>query len=784
MLTGETFANQSLYDRIQRIFEPYSRLMSKNFLIGKEMRYMELYTYNIHIEGTVQGVGFRPFIYQLATRLNLCGTVSNAAQGVEIVINATAVTLQSMIQSIKDELPPLATIDSLIVTKIDSKIFKDFQIISTEEEGKRTVRIPPDVSICKACEAELFDPGNRRYGYPFITCTHCGVRYSIIYDLPYDRKNTSMKFFEMCRACEEEYNNPLDRRYHAQPIGCHDCGPTLSLFDNVGVALVATQEYMIEKAVQFLLKGKILAVKGVGGYHLVCDATNDEAVQKMRERKKRPSKPYAVMVANIELARELAVMSEQEEELLTSKERPIVLLDSKGNHEGYPYSKFVAPNMTRIGLFLPYTPLHLLLLKKLNRPLVATSANVTDEPICINRESLEKLQGVYDYVLDHNREIVNGCDDSVVMAVKDQQVILRRSRGYAPASIKLPFKLEKNVLALGANQKSTIAIGFEDQVILSPHIGDLDSIGSVEYYKKNIATLERIYDFKPQVIAHDSHPNYESTKVAQQFKIQNSKFIIKDVQHHYAHILGVMAQKQLTGKVLGVAFDGTGYGDDGNLWGGEFLVCDYEGYERVAHLNYFKLLGGAKAIKEPKRVALSLLFDLYGEDALALHNPTIKAFSPSELKTYFIAWQKGLNAPLSSSVGRLFDGVASLTGVCQVMSFEGESGMMLEELYDASVKGHYTFGYEDGKIDVLPIVKKMLVEADTAVAVSKFFHTLVEMIETIHKQYDLPLVLSGGVFQNRVLLGLVLEKIPDAIISNAIPPNDGGIALGQVVTLP
>jgi hydrogenase maturation protein HypF len=784
MLTGETFANQSLYDRIQRIFEPYSRLMSKNFLIGKEMRYMELYTYNIHIEGTVQGVGFRPFIYQLATRLNLCGTVSNATQGVEIVINATAVTLQSMIQSIKDELPPLATIDSLIVTKIDSKIFKDFQIISTEEEGKRTVRIPPDVSICNECETELFDPSNRRYGYPFITCTHCGVRYSIIYDLPYDRKNTSMKFFQMCKACEEEYTNPLDRRYHAQPIGCHDCGPTLSLFDNVGVALVATQENMIEKAVQFLLKGKILAVKGVGGYHLVCDATNDEAVQKMRERKKRPSKPYAVMVANIELARELAVMSEQEEELLTSKERPIVLLDSKGNHEGYPYSKFVAPNMTRIGLFLPYTPLHLLLLNKLNRPLVATSANVTDEPICINRESLEKLQGVYDYVLDHNREIVNGCDDSVVMAVKDQQVILRRSRGYAPASIKLPFKLEKNVLALGANQKSTIAIGFEDQVILSPHIGDLDSIGSVEYYKKNIATLERIYNFKPQVIAHDSHPNYESTKVAQQFKIQNSKFIIKDVQHHYAHILGVMAEKQLTGKVLGVAFDGTGYGDDGNLWGGEFLVCDYEGYERVAHLNYFKLLGGAKAIKEPKRVALSLLFDLYGEDALALQNPTIKAFSPSELKTYFIAWQKGLNAPLSSSVGRLFDAVASLTGVCQVMSFEGESGMMLEELYDASVKGHYTFGYEEGKIDVLPIVKKMLLEADTAVAVSKFFHTLVEMIETIHQQYDLPLVLSGGVFQNRVLLGLVLEKIPDAIISNAIPPNDGGIALGQVVTLP
>lgn len=734
--------------------------------------------YRIFITGTVQGVGFRPFIYQLATKYNLQGRILNATQGVEILLNATSSQLQTFLDDIHSELPPLASIDSIETEKIAPRVFSGFSIVSTEEEGKRTVRIPPDVSICKACEAELFDPGNRRYGYPFITCTHCGVRYSIIYDLPYDRKNTSMKFFQMCKACEEEYTNPLDRRYHAQPIGCHDCGPQLELLDNVGRGVPTPT--IIDVAVQLLLDGKILAVKGVGGYHLVCDATNDEAVQKMRERKKRPSKPYAVMVANIELARELAVMSEQEEELLTSKERPIVLLDSKGNHEGYPYSKFVAPNMSRIGLFLPYTPLHLLFLNKLNRPLVATSANVTDEPICISRESLEKLQGVYDYVLDHNREIVNGCDDSVVMVVKDQQVILRRSRGYAPASIKLPFKLEKNVLALGANQKSTIAIGFEDQVILSPHIGDLDSIGSVEYYKKNIATLERIYDFKPQVIVHDSHPNYESTKVAQQFKIQNSKFIIKDVQHHYAHILGVMAEKQLTGKVLGVAFDGTGYGDDGNLWGGEFLVCDYEGYERVAHLNYFKLLGGAKAIKEPKRVALSLLFDLYGEEALTLQNPTIKAFSPSELKTYFIAWQKGLNAPLSSSVGRLFDAVASLTGVCQVMSFEGESGMMLEELYDASVKGYYTFGYEEGKIDVLPIVKKMLLEADTAVAVSKFFHTLVEMIETVHKQYDLPLVLSGGVFQNRVLLGLVLEKIPDAIISNAIPPNDGGIALGQV----
>ena len=731
---------------------------------------MKFETYKITINGTVQGVGFRPFIYQLATLLNLHGTVSNGTQGVEIILNSNSDILKVFIQKIEEALPLLASIDNITTTQIAQKLFTSFQIISTNEEGKRTVRIPPDVSICKECEAELFDPYNRRYGYPFITCTHCGVRYSIIYDLPYDRKNTSMKFFEMCKACEKEYINPLDRRYHAQPIGCWECGPKLELIDKAGQSLLTLT--VIDKAVELILEGSILAVKGVGGYHLMCDATNDEAVQKMRERKKRPTKPYAVMVANIELARELAVMSKKEEELLTSRERPIVLLDAKEQR----YSKLVAPNMSRIGLFLPYTPLHLLLLKKLNCPLVATSANITDEPICTNKESLDKLQGVYDYVLEHNREIVNGCDDSVVMVVKDQQVILRRARGYAPASIKLPFALFKNVLALGANQKSTIAIGFDNEVILSPHIGDLDTIDSVSYFEKNIQILERIYDFKPVVVIHDKHPNYESTKYALSH-YDNTKA----VQHHYAHILGVMAEKQIRGKVLGVAFDGTGYGDDGNLWGGEFLVCDYEGYERVAQINYFKLLGGARAIKEPKRVALSLLFDLYGDDVLRLQNPTTEAFSNRELKRYFITWQKGLNAPLSSSVGRLFDAVASLVGICQTISFEGESGMMLEALYESSVEGYYGFGYEDGKIDILRIIEEILLEENTIIAVSKFFHTLVEMIFTIHKQYDLPLVLSGGVFQNRVLLGLVLKKIPDAVISNAIPPNDGGIALGQVV---
>ncbi|RLA57523.1 MAG: carbamoyltransferase HypF [Epsilonproteobacteria bacterium] len=746
---------------------------------------MELCTYRVNITGTVQGVGFRPFIYALSQRYLLTGTVSNNSKGVEILLNTNTLTLKQFLVAIEYEYPPLASIEKIEHVEMEYQAFDDFKIIATKKIAKVTVNIPPDVSICSDCEKELFDPSNRRYRYPFITCTNCGVRYSIIYDLPYDRINTSMKFFEMCNVCEEEYSNPIDRRYHAQPIGCWECGPKLKLMNNMGL-LLEDRINEVDKTVALLKDGNIVAVKGIGGYHLMCDASNAKAIANLRERKQRPTKPFAVMVKDIDMARELATISVEEEEFLTSKERPIVIVKmSSRKLEG------IAPNMSKIGLFLPYTPLHLLILDRLNRPLVATSANITDEPICTSLEDLEKLQGVYDYVLEHDRDIVNGCDDSVLMVVNKQQIMLRRARGYAPMSIKLPYTLKHNVLALGANQKSTIAIGYDDQVILSPHIGDLNSIGSVEYYEKNIEILKRVYHFKEEVIVHDMHPNYESTKVAKSLVLRQAQELnnpsvteLVEVQHHYAHILGVMVEKGLEGKVFGVAFDGTGYGDDGNLWGGEFMVCDYEGYERVAHLDYFKLLGGAKAIKEPRRVALSFLFDLYGDDVLTLENATTKAFSKAELKTYFIAWEKGLNAPKSSSVGRLFDAVASLLGICQMMSFEGESAMMLEELYDASVTGYYTFGYKGAVIDVLPLIKDLLAENDTKVAISKFFHTLVEMIAVVYKKYNtLPLVLSGGVFQNKVLLGLLFDRFPHAIVPNLFPPNDGGIALGQVASI-
>ncbi len=712
--------------------------------------------YLIRISGIVQGVGFRPFVYRVANELGLFGEVSNDSFGVVIEVVASKEDLDRFLDTLQNKTPPLAKIDDIKVLQTKPKEYKSFSIIQSSNSKEIKTLIPPDLSICKDCQRELFDPKNRRYLYPFITCTNCGVRYSIIKFLPYDRKNTSMSEFKMCKKCQMEYENPNDRRYHAQPIGCFECGPKLNM--------------SIDEAVTLLKDGKILAIKGVGGYHLVCDATNKEAIKKLRERKNRPKKPFAVMVRDIKEAKNLAYINQKEEELLTSSKRPIVLLRSKK-----VLDESIAPNISKIGLFLPYTPLHLLLLNSLKRPIVATSANISKEPICSDLNSLKRLKGVYDVVLDHNREIVNSCDDSVVMVVKNQTIILRRARGYAPNSIKLPFKLDKNILALGANQKSTVAIGFDNEAILSPHIGDLDTIESLNHFNKHIESIKRVYEFKPDLIACDKHPNYESSKYAK----ANFKNI-KAIQHHYAHILSVMAEKKIKDRVLGVAFDGTGLGDDGTLWGGEFLICDLNRYERVAHIREFKLLGGDRAIKEPRRVALSLLFDLFGKRVFDMQNPTTKAFSKEELENFYKMWQKGLNAPLSSSCGRIFDGVASLMGVVQVISYEGESGMRMEEFYDKSIKVSYDFEVVDKKIDLLPMVKEMLKD-EPRVAISKFFNTLVEVLADIRGRYDLPLLVSGGVFQNRVLLELLIERFPDVIIPNEIPPNDGGVALGQLM---
>ncbi len=731
----------------------------------------------IEIRGVVQGVGFRPFIYNLAVSSGLSGEVSNNGYGVLILLDCSRTIADEFIQKIRQNRPPLSEIDSIKITQIKkTKSFEGFSIEMSQSAKNLSSHIPSDIAMCAECERELLDKINRRFEHPFITCTNCGPRYSIIRNLPYDRKNTSMDEFVMCEKCAAEYKNPQDRRYHAQPIGCHECGARLSLFDNSGTKIESKN--IVDKAVQAISDGKIIAIKGIGGYHLVCDASNDEAIKLLRERKQRPSKPFGVMVKDIDAARKIAIINAKEEELLCSNRRPIVLLKKRDNNS---LSDFVAPNINQIGLFLAYTPLHHLILQKLNRPVVATSANISEEPLCTTYDDIIRLRGIWDYCLEHNREILNSCDDSVAFVENEKIFMLRNARGYAPLYLKLPQKTDKKILSLGANQKSTVAITVEDSVILSPYIGDLGSLSSIEHFKSHIETLKRIYDFTPDIVVCDKHPSYESTKYAKELKAQNREIKLLQVQHHYAHILATMGVNGVTTKVLGVSFDGTGYGDDGNLWGGEFLVCDLDGYERVGQFKYFKLIGGEKAIKEPRRVALSFLFKIYGDGVFNLNNPTTNSFSTLEIKTLYTAWKNGLNAPLSSSCGRLFDAVASLLDVVQVCSYEGESGLLLESIYDEEIAEYYEFSMQDGEIDFSQIAKQILDKEHVQVAVSKFFNTIVEIIYVMHKKYDLPLVLGGGVFQNRVLLRLIMRKIPDVILPESFVSNDGAIAYGQAI---
>ncbi|MCK5110560.1 MAG: carbamoyltransferase HypF [Arcobacteraceae bacterium] len=742
--------------------------------------------YLVEISGVVQGVGFRPFIHNLALSFDLKGYVINNGYGVSIIIQASKDKVEQFTEQIKLQKPILSKIESIHIKQIKSKkIFKSFKIKKTKKSNHILTMIPSDIAMCKECQEEIEDKNNRRYRYPFITCTNCGPRYSIIKTLPYDRCNTSMDKFIMCKKCKKEYKNPKDRRYHAQPIGCFECGPSLLLLNNKAQTVEVKNDKFIDKIVKFISDGKIVAIKGIGGYHLICDATNDEAVQLLRDRKKRPSKPFAIMVKDINTAKQIAAVNKNEEELLSSNKRPIVLLKKNKINN---LSKLIAPDINQIGLFLPYTPLHHLILQKLDNPIVATSANISNEPLCTTYEEIMQMSSIWDYCLDHNRDIVNSCDDSVLFWQHDNMFMLRGARGYTPKYLNLPKKTNKNILSLGANQKSTVAITVKDKVILSPYIGDLEGISSINHFKSNIDILMRIYNFSPDIIVCDKHPNYESTKLAFELKSKNKNLELIQVQHHYAHILATMGVNNITSKVLGVSFDGTGYGDDGNLWGGEFLVCERNGYERVGHFKYFKLLGGKKAIKEPRRIALSFLFDIYGENIFEIKNNTVKSFSKHELKTLYQVWQKGLNSPLTSSCGRLFDCVASLINIKQICSYEGESGLLLENFYDANIKDIYKFSFDNGQIDFSQIVNQILEdiakeENIKIVVVSKFFNTIVEIIFTMYKKYDLPLVLGGGVFQNRILLQLLIDKIPNIILPKDFVSNDSAIAFGQALAV-
>ncbi|GIU00114.1 carbamoyltransferase [Sulfurovum sp. TSL6] len=736
----------------------------------------------LNITGVVQGVGFRPFIYQLADRYRLSGFIVNTAAGVSIELEGEERDIEAFVEALHRELPPLARIDTLTSEEVQYVGYTSFQILQSQKESQKSTLVSPDIAICTNCLQEMHDPANRRYAYPFINCTDCGPRYSIIETLPYDRPNTSMHSFTMCQACQKEYMDPLDRRFHAQPISCPDCGPTLQLLDSKKNVL-KVGDNIIKLTVDAIKKGAIVAVKGLGGFHLICDATNTNAVNELRKRKQRPLKPFAVMFPNIKSVKISAEISLRETELITSKEKPIVIVRKRRDSL---LSSLVAPGIDRIGVFLPYTPLHHLLLEEVNVPLVATSANHTNEPIIRNSmELLEKLGSVVDLVLDHDRDILNANDDSVLQMAGDEKITFRMSRGYAPKSMKLPFKSKKKILAVGANQKSSLALIFDDTLIMSPYIGNLNSLEAFEYFERTLQSFKRFYDFEPDVIVYDKHPGYMSTKWAQQLQKDHPKLQTIEVQHHYAHLLATMAEHQIDEKVLGFAFDGTGYGDDGTIWGGEVMIADHQEYERIVTLTPFRLLGGEKAIKEPRRSALTLLFETYTLDEIvALNLPLLQQFSKEEVHMLHKAWKKGMNAPLCSSMGRLFDAVASFADIVHLSSFEGESGLVMEQYVDENITDIFHFEIESGMINLQPMVRSMVQMEDKQIMVSTFFNTVTEIIFQIAQKHPaLPLLFSGGVFQNRVLVEKISRRCKEekrsSYFQNETAINDGGIALGQ-----
>ena len=724
------------------------------------------------INGLVQGVGFRPFVYRLANKNSLVGFIKNDVNGVEIELEGDEKNINLFETQLHSQLPPLARIDKLISKNTELCHEKSFEILQSSQNPKKskTALISPDISTCQECLSDIKKDG-KYHNYFATNCTNCGPRYSITKTVPYDRVNTSMNEFEMCKSCQEEYRNPRSRRYHAQPISCKNCGPTLSLWHVENKKEIQTKNIFL-KVYEFIKDGNILAIKGIGGFHIICDATNDEAVLRLREYKNRPSKPLAIMCKNIKQIKSLADINEKEEELLSSKEAPIVVL-KKNPHANI--SRLVAPKIDRVGCMLAYTPLHHLLFEYLDSPIVATSANLANEPIIVKAEEIFEKLSFIDYVLDFNREIINGVDDSLLQVVNSRVQMLRLARGYTPKVIKLASKRKKNILAVGANAKNSIVLVMEDKIILSPHIGYLDSIEAFSYFERTIETFKKFYDFKPEVILHDKHPNYETTKYS---KKQNIKRM--EIGHHLAHIYACKAEFGLSGDYLGFSFDGTGYGENSELWGGEVFVGDRRKYS----FKPIKLLGAEKAIKEPRRVALSMLFDkLSLEEVLKLDLACVNEFPHANIKMLYQSYIKNLNAPRSSSVGRLFDAIASFSELTQIISYEGESGLLCESYYDKDIEMSFEYTIKEGVIDIQiveAVLKSNLVKKELN---SMFINTLVKIIVEITKRENMEVILSGGVFQNKTLLELVIYELKKTDIicfyQQETSINDGGIALGQ-----
>ena len=743
----------------------------------------------ITINGIVQGVGFRPFVYQSAREYGLRGHVANTSSGVLIHAEGDSTDVDTFFQNLKTRKPPLAHITDITRKPDPVEGFAEFTIIPSKPGEETATLISPDMSVCEDCLRELFDPADRRYRYPFINCTNCGPRYTIIDDIPYDRPYTSMSVFPLCDQCRAEYEDPGNRRFHAQPNACPVCGPRVALFDRDAEPVAAQDP--IEKTIELLKAGHILAIKGLGGFHLAADAENQKAVQRLRERKGREEKPFALMAPHLEAVHQFAEVSAEEKRLLSSAQRPIVLLQKMASHS---LAESIAPQNRYFGVMLPYTPLHYLLLdpKRSNFiALVMTSANLSEEPIAIdNAEAFRRLAGIADFFLVHNRDIRLRSDDSITRIIAGAPRPIRRSRGYAPMPIFLSRPVDP-ILACGAELKSAVCLTKGKNAFISQHIGDLENLETEAFFRLTADHLKRILDIQPEIIAHDLHPDYLSTRYAR----AETDLVRIPVQHHHAHIAACMAENRIDGPVIGLAFDGTGYGGDGAIWGGEVLITEDHKFTRAAHLSYVPMPGSAAAIKEPKRMAVSYLLDAYGEDFFDLELPFLKEMGAQKMGMLVQMIAKGVNTPRTSSLGRLFDGIAALVGLRSRVSFEGQAAMELEMIADRNVAGAYPFEWSSGtrrEISTRPLIQGVVEDlrsgVSSAVISGKFHNALIRLFTQLCREIRTGtgldrVALSGGSFQNALLLEGLIRSLSDekftVFTHTRVPANDGGVSLGQ-----
>ncbi len=761
---------------------------------------------SLHVTGIVQGVGFRPFVYNLSLRLGLVGSVRNTSAGVDIEVEGRASAVQAFVRALQAEAPPLARIDQLTVADRPPRGFSSFQILESESIPEAFQPISPDVAVCDDCLREMFDPNDRRYRYPFINCTNCGPRFTIIRDIPYDRPMTTMSDFAMCEDCRREYDDPADRRFHAQPVACPACGPKLWLEyggAELGARALEGDEALLA-ARRLLAEGRIIAVKGLGGFHLACDATREDVVRELRSRKLRVDKPFAIMMGHLAAVERQCDLTAAERAALTSSARPIVLLRRRS---GSDISTAVAPGQDWLGVMLPYTPLHHLLLEAgegFPEALVMTSGNLSEEPIAIgNLEARDRLAGLADAFLMNDRDIHVRCDDSVMRIFVGQGAAqtrepnediypLRRSRGFAPFPIKLPWQVPP-ILATGGELKNTFCITNRNYGFMSQHIGDMENYETLQSFEQNVEHFEKLFRVRPEAIAYDLHPDYLASRYASS-RAAREDLVGIGIQHHHAHIASCMAENGLDGTspVLGLAMDGTGYGADSAIWGGEFLIADYVDYRRPFHLEYFPLPGGDAAIRRPARTALALLWSLGLEWTAAL--PPVREFEPAALDNLRTQLDRRINAPLTSSMGRLFDAAAALSGVRQNVNYEAQAAIELEALADGAESGAYPFEVDAEVIKLgaglRALVADVLAGVRVPVISARFHNGLADMFlaaaQRVRKDFAVDTVaLSGGVWQNITLLRRTLSLLLGAgfqvYIHRVVPTNDGGLALGQAV---